>query len=154
MSTKPESPLTDDQKAEMAACIADIQQERSEASVSLSTQARAISYGVLAIVWLLVSGSQEDLATRFGPSVPNLLWIGFLCILGLLLDFLQYAFSLWESDQALKASLKATKPEDVGWNEGDWKRWTLSVFFCGKIAVTLTAAIWLLWIMYSGLAPR
>jgi hypothetical protein len=125
--------------------------DRAFASAVLSTQTRTISLGVLALVWLLVSGTQQPLSSRFDCYSSPLLWVAFVCVIGLLLDFLQYVFMLIEADRALKSALAAKKASEAGYDEGDALRVLQTGCFWGKLLVTGFAALWLLTIMLSAL---
>lgn len=126
--------------------------DRSNASNALSTQTRTIALGVLAVVWLLVGGTQQVLADKFSCYGTPLLWIAFVCVVALFLDFMQYVFTLIETDIAVKAAWKATKAAEAGYDEGNIFRRLSTSCFVAKLLATGLAALWVLTIMLSALS--
>lgn len=129
----------------------EVMSARSSASEALSSQVKTIALGVLAIVWLLLGGTEQELSDKFACYTTPLLWIAFVCVVALLADFMQYVFALIESDFALKASLKATRSEDAGFDEGSVLRKLSVTCFIIKLVTAAAAALWLLSIMIGAL---
>ena len=143
--------LTDKQKIEKI--ISDITAERQAASGQLSTQSRTIALGVLAVAWLLLGGTQTTLATRFGGFTESLLWIAAVCVVSLVADFLQYSFTLLETNLALDDSHEAKKADEAGYDDPSWLRVATNICFAVKLLSALFAAGWLLCVIYRGLSP-
>jgi hypothetical protein len=131
-------------KKELQEIIAEVQEDRIAASSSLSTQTRTIALGVLALAWLLLNGTEANLAARFSEHRAQLLWISGLSVLALLLDYLQYIFTLCDADAALKASLKASSADEAGYDENSWQRNCATTCFILKIVAGAGAATWIL----------
>lgn len=142
-------------KVEIAAALASIKDERQLASATLSGTCRTVALGVLALVWILISGTQAQIEARFSNYSDGLLYLGGVCVLALLLDGFHYVFSLWENDSALKDSTDATSIDDVGYEEKSVLRKLANACFVGKLTVTLIAALWLIGVIGVALnAPR
>ncbi|GAB3366951.1 hypothetical protein GCM10027431_09760 [Lysobacter rhizosphaerae] len=137
---------------ERSEIIKEISAERSAASAALSTQSKTIALGVLAIVWLLLGGTQATLTAKFACYEKPLLWVAIICVVSLVLDFLQYLFSLIESHFALKHTLDSDDVDEAGWEEGHILRKLATACFAAKLLTAAGAAFWLLTIMLSGLA--
>lgn len=132
---------------EVEEIIKELQEDRIAASSALSTQTRTIALGVLALAWLLLSGTEDSLTTKFATHSESLLYIAGLSVLALLLDYAQYIFSLWETDKALKESLEAKSVEAAGYDEKNWRRVASNVCFILKISAGVAAAAWILIVM-------
>ncbi|MCY7290258.1 MAG: hypothetical protein LH624_18950 [Cryobacterium sp.] len=141
--------LTDKQQIEKI--IADITAERQSASGQLSTQSRAIALGVLAVAWLLLGGTQQPLSERFAGFNESLLWIAAVCVVSLVADFLQYSFTLHETNLALGDSHKAKTADEAGYDDPSWLRRISNACFLLKLSASLFAAGWLLYVIYRGL---
>lgn len=133
-------------KKDIDEIIAELQDDRIAASSALSTQTRTIALGVLALAWLLLSGTEDSL-TKFASYSTQLLCIAGLSVLALLFDYAQYIFTLWETDSALKASLGAQSVDAAGYDEKCRKRTAANVSFFLKIFVVFVAAAWILLVM-------
>jgi hypothetical protein len=70
----------------------------------------------------------------------------------LFLDFMQYVFTLIETDIAVKAAWKATKAAEAGYDEGNIFRRLSTSCFVAKLLATGLAALWVLAIMLSALS--
>ena len=136
------TPTTDREKIEKI--CSDMIAERAAQSSALSTQTRAVSLGVLALVWLLLGGTQATLSVKFGAHNNGLLLIAFFAVLALLLDFLQYVLALIETQFALHESMRATTVDEAGYDDGHWLRYASHCCFLAKLAMTFVAAVWLL----------
>lgn len=133
---------------EVKEIIALLQEDRIAASSALSTQTRTIALGVLALSWLLLSGTEASLTTKFSSYKVNLLWIAGLSVLALLFDYGQYIISLWETDEALKASLTAQSADEAGYDEKSCKRTTANALFLLKVAAGVGAPAWILVVIF------
>lgn len=139
------------EQEQIAALVVSITAERQAASTQLSTQSRAIALGVLAVVWLLLNGSQDTLSKRFATFADPLLWIAATCVIALVADFLQYAFALRETDLALDDTENATKLEEAGYDDPSWLRRLNVASFVLKLVASCVAAGWLLFVMFKAL---
>jgi hypothetical protein len=111
-----------------------------------------ISLGVLAVVWLLLGGTQEALTSKFECYSNSLIVIAALCVLAIAIDLAQYVFTFFDMDSALDDSLEATEIDDAGFHDGS--KLSKLTFFCfvTKLCVSGVAALWLVLVMFGALA--
>lgn len=130
--------------------IDEIQNSRDFAAVSISTQARTICLGVLALVWLLLGGTQEALSDKFHCHTNSLLAIAVVCVLALMCDFAQYIVTYIDTDRALDEAIEATTLEQAQFNDGALRKSSQTLFVL-KIIATAVASFWLLIVMFGAL---
>lgn len=108
-------------------------------SAQISTQARTISLGVLAVTWLFLSGS-KDSPSLLG-KVPQgwLLSIAEVALFALLLDMVQYFVQYERIRRRRDAALKAQAKEMT--YPSDWMR---DFFFYGKLLLAFVSALMLI----------
>jgi hypothetical protein len=131
--------------------ISEIQDVRDYASGAISTQTRTTSLGVLAITWLLLSGTEKSLTEKFDIYSNSLLLVAAICIIAIALDFCQYIFSFLVVSDALKDSLQAKKLDSVGFNTSSTLHKLTNYFFFLKIVAASIATIVLLIVMFRAL---
>jgi hypothetical protein len=125
--------------------------ERQVFSEKISGTVRSVSFGVLAIVWLLLNGTEDKLSKTFGAYSDNLLAIAALCVIALLLDFIHLRSALAEIDAALKDSEDAEHPDEVGYDDDSVYRWISNTAFRAKVWAVPIAAVWLLLVIFRAL---
>jgi len=111
-------------------------------SGQISTLVRTLALGVLAVVWLFLSGSKEG-APILG-QVPGwqLVSIAALAILAILSDLLQYVFAYKLVLRARQTALAADS-EEVDYPDEDGYKKARFAFFRIKFWFALVAAAWL-----------
>jgi hypothetical protein len=109
-----------------------------------------VSLGVLALVWLLLGGTETALKAKFANATDDLLWIAVITVVGLLLDFVQSITALIEIDFAIRASEKAKRIADVGYDYPVFRFLSTSAFVL-KLVATCWGALWLLHLIMSAL---
>lgn len=141
----------DDLTAQIEKRIDEIQNARDSAAVSISTQARTVCLGVLALVWLLLGGTQQALSDKFYCYTNSLLAIAVVCVLALMCDFAQYIVTFIDTDKALDEAIEATSLDQAQFNDGALRK-TSQTLFVLKIIATAVASFWLLAVMFGALA--
>ena len=122
----------------------DLVKELNWLTDKISSQVWTLNLGTLATTWslLIAAGSVEKL--RIGPG--NAIPIMFFCIVAMLFELGQYLAGYFNAKSILD------RLESSGQSEFEYdksaplyvaRKW----FFCGKIALTLVAAIWLVVIL-------
>lgn len=111
-------------------------------SGQISTLVRTLALGVLAVVWLFLSGSREAAPILGQVAGWQLVSIAGLSILAILSDLLQYVFAYKQVLRARKAAQTAKK-EEVEYSDQDGYRKVRFACFRLKFWLTLLAAAWL-----------
>jgi hypothetical protein len=113
------------------------------ASDRLSTQIRALILGVLALVWLFLSGNKDVPALTLRTHTRQLLAIAGLCVLTLLIDAIQYWASYLSSNAVRREAEKQNKAE-AEYAEGSLMRCLQQGSFWAKQITAIIATAWLL----------
>jgi hypothetical protein len=108
----------------------------------LSTQIRTLVFGILALVWLFLSGSKDVPALKIG-SKYQLLGVAFLCVLTLLIDAVQY-WSYYMSSNSVRRTAEAQNKKEAEYDETSLLRRLQRGSFWAKQVTALLATIWLL----------
>lgn len=122
--------------------LADAKKNLDTLSGQISTLVRTVALGVLAVVWLFLSGSKE--AAPILGQVPGwqLVSIAGLSILAILSDLLQYVFAYKQVLRARETAL-AAESKEVDYPSTDGYKKARFAFFRIKFWLTLVAAAWL-----------
>lgn len=112
-------------------------------SGQISTLVRTAALGVLAVVWLFLSGSKG--AAPILGEVPawQLVSIAALSILAILFDLLQYVCAYEQIKRARHAARAADKPT-IEYTDDAYRKARFA-FFRAKFWVTMIAAVWLIY---------
>lgn len=121
------------------------------ASDRLSTQIRTLTLGVLALVWLFLSGNKDVHALKLVASNEQLLAIAALCVLTLLIDATQYWLS-YLSSNAVRREAESKKRTDAEYNETSLLRRLQQGCFWAKQISAVLATAWLLLILVVSVA--
>jgi hypothetical protein len=110
----------------------------------ISTQIWTLNLGTLATTWslLIAGGSVEKL--RIGPS--SAIFIMGLCIVAMLCELGQYLTGYFNARSILDR-LESSGQTEFEYDKSAWLYILRKWFFCGKIALTLVAALWLVAIL-------
>lgn len=121
------------------------------ASDRLSTQIRTLTLGVLALVWLFLSGSKDVPALKLGFTNEPLIAIAALCVLTLLIDAAQYWAYYLSSNAVRRKAEKASKTE-AEYDETSFLRRLQQFCFWTKQISAVLATAWLLLILVVSVA--
>jgi hypothetical protein len=113
------------------------------ASDRISTQVRTLAVGVLAVVWLFLSGSKDVAALNLSAGKRQLLTVAGLCVLTLLIDAVHYVASYLSSNAVRKAAEKANKTE-AEYDVNSAMRRVQETCFWAKQITSVLATAWLL----------
>ena len=126
-----------------------IKQKRNETGDALSAQVRTFALGVLALVWIMLSGSEAEVTGKFSSYSNCLLWIASWAVIALLFDSLQLVTSWVASHLAYRSSEMRSDPADVGYGAESTAFVTLAyvfmwlkVFAIAGASIALLATIW------------
>lgn len=109
----------------------------------LSTQIRTLAIGVLAITWLFLAGLKDAPTLKLASSTRPLVFIGGLCIVGILTDYLQYLFGYFGTSDAMKRA-EASTAQAASYLYDDWRWRGRNLCFNTKQIVIVGACLWLL----------
>lgn len=129
--------------------LTDIYDNLNFASDRLSTQIRTLTLGVLALVWLFLSGSKDVSAINLGTSNRPLLAIAGLCVLTLLIDAVQYLAS-YLSSNSTRREAESKNQTEAEYDEASKLRRLQQACFWAKQISSALATIWLLLILVGG----
>lgn len=121
------------------------------ASDRLSTQIRTLTLGVLALVWLFLSGGKDVSALKLGASNEPLLAIAALCVLTLLIDAAQY-WASYLSSNAVRREAESENRSEAEYNETSRLRRLQQGCFWAKQISAVLATAWLLGILVVSVA--
>jgi len=113
------------------------------ASDRISTQVRTLALGVLAVVWLFLSGSKDVAALNLSAGNRQLLSVAGLCVFTLLIDAVQYVASYLSSNAVRKAAEKANETK-AEYDENSAMRRVQQACFWAKQITAVLATGWLL----------
>ena len=109
----------------------------------LSTQVRTIALGILALAWALLSGRSDAAESVSGMWKSHLVFVAWLSILVMFLDFLQYVAGYRDTRNLLDRMEREGKDE-AQYNEKSFWRKARESFFISKQLVLGLAVLWLL----------
>ena len=121
------------------------------ASDRLSTQIRTLALGVLALVWLFLSGSRDVADLKLNVGKKQLLAIAALCVLTLLIDAAQY-WASYLSSNSVRRTAETSHKKEAEYDETTWTRRLQQGSFWAKQLTALLATAWLLIILATALA--
>ena len=113
------------------------------ASDRLSTQIRTLTLGVLALVWLFLSGGKEAPALKLVAKPKKLLAIAGICILTLLIETVQY-WAFYLSSNAVRKEAEDNDQREAEYDETSRMRRLQQGCFWAKQITALIATGWLL----------
>ena len=110
----------------------------------ISSQVWTLNLGTLATTWslLIAGGSVEKLQIRPGNAIPIIA----ICITAMLFELGQYLAGYFNAKSILDR-LESSGDTEFEYNKSALLYKARKWFFCGKIALTLVAAIWLVVIL-------
>ena len=122
---------------------ASVKADLTATSGQISSQVRSIVLGVLAFVWLFLSGA-KDIPVAMVAALPKqqLVAIAFLSVLALLFDLLQYTAGFVYSKGVLETSEATDQPP--AWNADAPLYVARQVLFWSKQIAAGAAVVWLL----------
>jgi len=120
------------------------------ASDRLSTQIRTLTFGILALVWLFLSGGRDVAALRIDGTY-QLLGLAALCVLTLLIDAVQYWSSYMSSNTVRKQAEEQNETEAAYDETSLWRRLQRGCFWAKQVTALL-ATIWLLILLVRTIA--
>ena len=125
----------------------DILKEKEFLSDRISTQVRTVALGLLGITWGLLIG-KSDVAVEIASSIgKNLMAIGGIAIFTMFLDFLQYFFGYWYTNNLIKEMEKANEKEG-NYRYSDLK-YRLRIFMFWSKQISLIAGVlWLFVVLF------
>ena len=112
----------------------------------LSTQIRTLTLGVLALVWLFLSGNENVAKLNLTAGNRSLLTIAGLCVVTLLLDAIQY-WAFYFSANAVRKRAEKQKSAEASYDEKSGFRRLQRLSFWAKQFTALAATVWLLAIL-------
>lgn len=113
------------------------------ASDRLSTQIRTLTLGVLALVWLFLSGGKDAPALKLKAGNKQLLAIAGLCVLTFLIDAVQY-WASYLSSNAVRQAAESRDQKEAEYDESSFMRQLQQGCFWAKQITAVLATAWLL----------
>ena len=132
--------------------IDDANKRLSELTAQISTLIRTLSLGVLAIVWLFLSGSSDVSHLARSVSEWELIAVAFLSILAISFDLLQYVAGYMAVALACELAKQNNKKE-VTYPNNRYRKARFG-FFYAKIVVAVGGALWLLVMLASAVVAN
>lgn len=120
---------------------AEARQRLDAISAQISTLVRTLAIGVLAIVWLVLSGDKSAAPIFLYLSVWQLVAIAILCLCSIALDLSQYLVGYSQELSAYKSADAST--DKISYDKQSWQYSLRESFFWLKQALCLIAAAWL-----------
>src|SRR5712692_9583308 len=127
----------------MKVSLTDIYKHLDFATDRLSTQIRTLTLGVLALVWLFLSGGKDVPALKLRVGNKQLLAIAGLCVLTFLLDAVQY-WAFYRSANAVRREAESQKRTQAEYDESSFMRRLQKGCFWAKQITAVLATAWLL----------
>ncbi len=107
-------------------------------SGKISDLTRTIALSVLALVWLFIAGGDDAPTLRSSPNSGLLLLAGFLVLLSLLSDYLQFVFGYANSKEVLEVA-EASEARQAKYNQKSVLYRARSILFWLKQLFALSA---------------
>ncbi len=115
-------------------------EEYKFASDKISTQVRTLALGIIALIWLLLIG--KDLPFTLTSSVKGqFIIVGFICLLVLIADFVQYLFFFFFANSTIDKAEEMGQ-EKIKYNYKDYRYAGCKVFFHVKLILLTISALW------------
>jgi hypothetical protein len=131
--------------------ITEIYKELDIVTDRISTQVRTITVGVLALVWVFLSGGKDMPAISLVTDKRFLLVIAAMCIVTLVVDLAQYQVGYWLTNRIRKAAERVNQTE-AAYDQLDW-RYRLRIWlFWAKQVLSLAAAFLLMIVLAYSVA--
>jgi hypothetical protein len=121
------------------------------ASDRLSTQIRTLTLGVLALVWLFLSGGKDVPALKLRAGHKQLLVLAGLCVLTFLIDAVQY-WASYLSSNAVRREAESQDQTEAEYDEASFMRRLQQGSFWAKQITAVLATAWLLVILILSIA--
>lgn len=133
----------------MKRSLTDLYESLDDVTESLSSQVRALALGVLALVWLFLSGG-DDVPKSVAAHGAQLKLIAVCCVVALLADLLQYVFGYFNTLSVVRGAEKA-KQEEASFNRKSFAYQARHCAFYVKIFLAVVAAVWIVFLIGSTL---
>lgn len=127
-----------------------IHEDLDFATDRISTQVRTLTFGILALVWLFLSGNKDVPILKIGSRGP-LLMIAGLCIATLLIDAMQY-WSMYRSARKLLRYADDNNLTEAEYNDKSLMRLLQQACFWLKQVLAAIAALWLIALIFVSVA--
>ena len=129
--------------------LAGVKADLTSTSAQISTQVRTLMLGVLAFVWLFLSGA-KDIPTTMVAAMPKtcFLAISIIAISSLLADLLQYVAGYFCSKGVLKEAERTGA--DPSWNDASLLYRARNWLYSLKLLLALLAVVTLLALLLKG----
>jgi uncharacterized membrane protein len=119
----------------------------------ISTQVRTVSLSVMATVWLFAVGGKDTPVLPKAPDKNLLLIAGGLCLLALLVDYLQYVAGYLGTRKILAAGEKAGQT-DFKYDYGAWTYRLRTVLFWLKQVLVVAGFLLLAFVVGAALLAK
>jgi hypothetical protein len=120
--------------------IAKVYEDLTTVGDKISTQVRTIAVGLLALVWLVLTGGDHAPSLLGTPSRPLLVFVALLCILTLVFDYLQYLCG-WLSSDAVRKKADAESLDETSFNYDDVRYRLRNGFFWLKQILAMVSVV-------------
>jgi hypothetical protein len=126
--------------------LSTIYEDLNFASDRLNSQTRTLTVGVLALVWLFLSGAKDVAALRLIAGKKQLLALAGLCVLTFVIESVQY-FASYISSNAVRKEAEDRNQKEAAYDESSRIRLLQLGCFWTKQIIAALAAGWLLLIL-------
>jgi hypothetical protein len=130
--------------------LEELYEDLNFATDRISSQVRTLTFGVLALVWLFLSGNKDAPILKIGSREPLVVIAG-LCIATLLLDAAQY-WGMYRSARKLLRDAEAARETEAEYDERTPMRILQQVCFWAKQLLAAIAALWLIALIFVSVA--
>ena len=134
----------------MKKSVEKIHEDLDFATDRISTQVRTLTFGILALVWLFLSGNKDVPILKIGGREP-LLMIAGLCIATLLIDVTQY-WSMYRSARQVLQHADDNKLTEAEYDNKRLMRRMQQACFWLKQVLAAIAAVWLIALIFVSVA--
>lgn len=124
--------------------LQDVISELHFLSDRLSTQVRVLAIGLLVLSWGLLIGESQTAKEAAEAMKRGLLFVGFLSVLTMFCDFLQYVLGYIDTDK-VRRKAEDSDQKQARYNERCWTYvWRLRLFWGKQILLAVTVVFFLL----------
>lgn len=127
--------------------LAGVKADLTATSAQISSQVRSLVLGVLAFVWLFLSGA-KDIPPAIAAALPkqDLIAIASVSIVALLCDLFQYTCGFVYSRRVLRKAEETLQP--AAWDTRHPLYRTRQGLFWAKQAAAAISVVWLLYLLF------
>jgi hypothetical protein len=136
--------------AEVKKPLEEIYEDLNFASDRISSQVRTLTFGVLALVWLFLSGNKDAPILKIGSHSPLVIIAG-LCIATLLVDAIQY-WAMYRSARKVLQDADNHNRKEAEYDDRSFMRIIQQDCFWAKQLLAVIAAIWLIVLIFVSVA--